>query len=74
MTRFLTPATAMLAIIAVLAVALWWSVKSHADTKAALENAIDYIQATEEARDAIGSIPEDPDAIPGWLRDFADGG
>ncbi|MGB1266339.1 MAG: hypothetical protein ACPG6L_11510 [Nereida ignava] len=74
MIRFLTPTTAMLAIIAGLAFALWWSVTSHADTRAALKAATAYIQATEDVRNAQETVPNDPELIPGWLREFADGG
>jgi len=34
----------------------------------------DYHEGTEDARDAQDTVPDDDSLLPGWLRDFANGG
>lgn len=58
------------ALVAALA-GLWWSVTSHADTRAELAAALEYIKTTKEVRDALDNLPSDDDAVLDWLRDFS---
>lgn len=57
--------------IAGLAIGLYWSITSHAKTKAALDAARAYIEATDEVRDAQDSVPTDPDDLVRWLKRFS---
>lgn len=61
------------ALVAAL-LALWWSVTSHAETRAKLDLAVDYIQARKDTDDALAHVPDDPDAILDGLLECANGG
>lgn len=52
--------------------ALYLSITSHAKTRAALDAARAYIEATDEVRDAQDAVPTDPDDLVDWLSRFAE--
>lgn len=52
--------------------ALYLSITSHAETKAALNAARAYIEASKEVRDAQETVPDDPADLVKWLHDFAE--
>lgn len=53
---------------------LYWSITSHQDTKAALREALAYIDTRTESDDSLSAVPTDPDDVLDRLRACADGG
>ena len=79
MTRLLAPyivpiTGALFGLIVALSIALWWSITSHTETRAALQMATQYIQGRTETDNALSNVPDDPDALLERLQSCANGG
>ena len=77
MTRFLVPYIWPLigALVAALIAAIGWIMLQSAwldQAEADRDAAISYIQGRKETDDAQDSLPDDPDDLVKWLRDFAE--
>jgi len=70
MIRLLAPYLIGAFVFAVIVGGLFYAGVRYQANQAEADTAQDYIEGTEESRDAENDVPDDPDALIDWLLRF----